>query len=100
MKEVEDYYADASMNGNQPEVPLAESYDDNAQDYSYSEAAAEGTLLQCYVRQWGRGLVVFLALVKITSVDAYMRIYCYCVNLRVCYTIKAFYITSKRLFHL
>ena len=27
---------------------------------------------------------ITLALVKITPVDAYMHIYCYCVNLRVC----------------
>ena len=50
MKEVDNYYADTSANDGQPQVPV-ESYDENAQDYSYSEAAAEGKLKALFALQ-------------------------------------------------
>ena len=44
MKDVQDYYPDPTAADGQTGTQFMASYDDNAQDYAYSEAAAEGNI--------------------------------------------------------
>ena len=56
MKDVQqEYYPDPTAADGQTEAQFVASYDDNAQDYSYSEAAAEGnfeSFLYCLLQQY------------------------------------------------
>ena len=44
MKDVQEYYPVPTAADGQAEAQFVASYDDNAQDYSYSEAVAEGNI--------------------------------------------------------